>query len=244
LIEHWASHGYVCIQPTHSDSIKLMKAARRRQLRSAEQFVRDPRTVANWAERPREIKAILDQLGTVAERAEGLGERMDRERIAVAGHSFGAHTTAMIAGLKLFGPGGRTITIADDRPTAALIISPQGLGRSIRPASWAAVDGPVMMITGSKDTSPRNNKSADWRLTAWKHLDPGDDRYLLFIEAAHHNFGGISGVRYPGAGPKNADHLAQVRSATTAYFDALLKSTDGEARVEAKREDARPADRP
>jgi len=226
LIEHWVSHGYVCIQPTHADSVKLLSLKELREVRSLKQYVNDRKRSSNWDERPREIKAILDQLDRISEKVEGLGDRIDRERIAVAGHSFGAHTAAMIAGLKLFAPGGRSIQIADDRPDAALIISPQGVGRSIKADSWDAVEGPVMMITGSKDDSPRHEGGAEWRMTAWQHLGPGPDRQLLYIDGAHHSFGGISGARYRGAGPRNDDHVAWVRSATTAYFDALLKGDD------------------
>jgi len=230
LVEHWASHGYVCLQPTHGDSIKLLTRKERRAYRSVKEFVNDPKRTGSWDERPREIASIIDQLPAIAKKVAPLADRMDPDRIIVAGHSFGAHTTGLVAGLKLFGPAGRGPNLADDRPIAALIISPQGLGRSIKPESWAAVRGPVMMVTGTNDKSPRNGKGGAWRMTAWEHLEPGDHRYLLYIEDARHNFGGISGVRRRGAGPINEDHVAYVRSATTAYFDAVARRDADAAR--------------
>ena len=59
LVAHWASHGYVCIQPTHEDSLQLM-------LKSGERF-RSQNVWAKWNTRPPDIKLILDSLGQLEE---------------------------------------------------------------------------------------------------------------------------------------------------------------------------------
>ena len=93
LIEHWASHGYVCIQPTHEDSLKLM-------LRSGERF-RLQNVWSKWKTRPPDIQLILDSLDELEANVAGLKGKIDRERIGVGGHSFGAHTSQLIGGVKL-----------------------------------------------------------------------------------------------------------------------------------------------
>jgi predicted dienelactone hydrolase len=237
LIEHWVSHGYVVIQPTHADSISLLNTEDRRAIRSAKQYVRDPQNSKNWKQRPEEIALLMDELDALEAFVPDLAARWDRDTIGVGGHSFGAHTAQLMGGLSLKmpqrmrdtrrrGATDRRFEIADARPQAILAISPQGRGESIDDKSWQGMTRPTMFITGSHDTSPRNDHSASWRLDAF-NFSPAGDRYLCFIDGAYHNFGGISGVvRREDAGPQNDDHVQYVRSASLAFWDAWLKKNE------------------
>ena len=81
-----------------------------------------------------------------------------------------------------------------------------------------------MVITGSNDTS-RTGKPYTWRMEVFENLPPAD-KYLAFIEDAHHSFGGVSGARYQGSGPQNADHVYYVKTSTLAFWDAYLKGDE------------------
>ena len=216
LIEHWVSHGYVCIQPTHEDSLQLL-------LRSGDRF-RLQNVWSKWNTRPPDVQLILDSLDELEDNVAGLKGKIDRERIGVGGHSFGAHTSQLIGGVKLQNPiTKRFESFADERPDAVLLISPQGSGDSLVPESWSGLTRPAMVITGSNDKSPRNGKDHLWRKEVYDH-SPDGDRYLLMIDGAYHGFGGITGARrFPGSGPANADHVSYVKGASLAFWDLFLK---------------------
>jgi len=214
LIRHWASHGYVCIQPSHEDSRDRIDRAQRRDMR---------KLMRVWNRRPLDVSLVIDELASLEQVVPGLKNRIDPEHIGVGGHSFGAHTTMLVGGatFRLFG--GRRSDIADRRPDALLVLSPQGTSRLFDEQSFADIARPALFVTGTNDRSPINGKAADWRLEAWRH-SRGEQHWLGFIHDAYHNFGGISGSRHRGSGPDWPDHVHYVRAISTAFWDAILKN--------------------
>ncbi|MFQ5708586.1 MAG: alpha/beta hydrolase family protein [bacterium] len=216
LIKHWASHGYVCIQPTHEDSRKLLGWG---ALFNRKKIWR------KWSTRPPDISLIIDSLAVIEKRAPGLQGKMDTTRVGVGGHSFGAHTAQLIGGAKpkKFGRG-KKYDFSDARPLAILLISPQGSGDGFTRDSWHGLTRPTMVITGTNDTSPRNGKSYKWRTEVYRYA-PAGDKYLVVINDAYHGFGGIAGpVRFKGSGPTNPQQVTYVKSASTAFWDAYLQN--------------------
>ncbi|MCH5372661.1 MAG: EF-hand domain-containing protein [Planctomycetes bacterium] len=219
LVQHWVSYGYVCIQANHSDSRALAGMSQTGQVANKFQ---------DWANRPKDIVSILDSLDGIEAKVQGLKGKLDKKTIGVGGHSFGAHTAQLVAGTTTVDLGGVRTSHADPRPKAFVLISPQGRGPQLDDKSWEGLTRPFISITGSNDWG-RNADPVDWRLDPFR-LASSKDKYLLYIEGAHHDFGGIGGgVAYRNAGPANPNHLAYVISATTAFWDAYLKD-DREAR--------------
>lgn len=186
--------------------------------------------LSQWDDRPRDVKFILDSLDVIEQEVDGLSGRIDRERVGVAGHSFGAHTTMMLSGLQLRHPRLEHVeNFHDERIDAAIAISPQGPGQSITRDSYTQMVGPMLMITGDHDGTPikgREDKAGAWRRKAFEYA-PAGDMYLLWIDGAHHGFGGINGeMNWPGAGPIAPDHVLFVKSTTLALFDAFLRDDD------------------
>lgn len=214
LITYWAAHGYVCIQPTHGDSLSIIGF--RGLLHKDEAF-------KNWSTRPLDIRLILDSLPQIIRKVPALQGKIDETRIAMAGHSFGAHTTMEIAGLDLVNPiTGQHYAFADPRPKCFLMISPQGPGNLITEASYKPITRPAMIITGSNDVSIEK-KPVEWRLKVYD-LISSPEKYLVFVDKAYHGFGGISGrMRFPGSGPPDPHQVADVRAYSLAFFDAYLK---------------------
>lgn len=222
LIRYWAAHGYVCVQPTHGDSLSLISAEDRRLYRSLTEYIASPKVRGQWRARAEDVRALLDRLPEIETAASGLAGKLDASRIGMAGHSFGAHTTQMIAGLSVRLPDGQRVTIADPRPRAFVMLSPAGQGEAIDTESWGAMTRPVLVATGSNDSS-RKGLSYTWRIDVFERI-PAAEKYLLFLRDGHHDFGGISGARYPWAGPVSPQHVAYVKSATLAFWDAQLKA--------------------
>ncbi len=208
LVEHWVSHGYVVVQATHSDSLLLGSRGRTAD-------VTDPRNFQDWYNRPLDVKFILDNL-------ERLQVPIDKSRIGVGGHSYGAHTAQLLAGARTL-PGAHGSDHSDPRPKAFLLVSPQGRGSMLHGDSWKGITRPMMVITGSEDRV-RTGEEPETRLDPYDLSAPGS-KHLLWIEGATHNFGGISGRAgglLPTGGP-NPKHLGYVFSTSLAFWDAYLK---------------------
>ncbi|MHC4576594.1 MAG: alpha/beta hydrolase family protein [Planctomycetota bacterium] len=215
LVRFWVAHGYVCLQPTHPDSLAFGLKSR-------------AQAVLAWDVRPRQVSFLLDSLAEIERRIPGLKGKLDSGRIGVGGHSFGAHTAQLIGGTAVRPLLGKEQSFADARAKALLLLSPQGRGGLLRKDSFKGLTRPALIVTGSKDTSPLTGAQPAWRLDPFK-LSPPGDRYLVWIEGAHHGFGGISGVGWRGSGPRNDDHVRIVRQASLAFWDAFVKG-DAKAR--------------
>lgn len=216
LAEYWASHGYLVLQPTHSDSMREGTVPN----------VKNPLAFKDWSQRPLEVSYMIDQLENLETLVPALKGRVDRHLVGIGGHSFGAHTTMLLAGMqtkRLLRRGERD-DFLEKRAKAFVMVSPQGTGRIIDKEAIAAMTGPFIMITGTKDDSVPNNKDYKWRLEGWNFAASAPDRYLLMINGAHHGFGGISGsVRFTGSGPADEDTIEAVRGTALAMFDAQLR---------------------
>lgn len=219
LTEHWASHGYVVIQPTHADSLQFAKPEERRAFLQGNLNL----GLGEWRSRPEDVTFLLDHLDELEKRVPGLAGKVDRQRTGVGGHSYGAHTAQLIGGVTPILPLKGPDSLRDRRVKAVLLISPQGRGGLLKEESFKALAVPAMVITGSNDRG-RTGQGPDWRKDPFL-LSPPDDRYLVFVEGAYHGFGGITGSRRsPIAGPANPDQVKYVQDASVAFWDAYLKA--------------------
>lgn len=223
LIKYWASHGYVCIQPTHGDSLSLPEnAAKALKTGGVKQLVSSPLVTTQWKARPQDVAFVIDSLAKIETEIPDLRGRLDRDAVGVGGHSYGAHTTMLVAGLEMRSLL-RTEQVADPRPKCFLMISPQGTGGSVKAASYEKITRPALVITGDNDTSPRTGQGYAWRKEAYDHM-PAGQKYFLSVKDAYHGFGGISGdKRFSGSGPAAPDQVLVVKSTALAFFDAHLR---------------------
>ncbi|GMU82614.1 MAG: hypothetical protein AMXMBFR47_24850 [Planctomycetota bacterium] len=232
LSDHWASHGYVVVHPTHSDSLQL----RRKEGESLSDIREDPRNLLKTVkplDRLADIKLILDSIDKIEEHlpalkdAEGNG-LIDRKRIGLAGHSAGAYTTQIAIGAKIRGPRARSPlrNLVDDRITAGILISGQGTtNRSFDKDSWADIRRPMMVFAGSLDRSPISDETPESRREPFEFAPPGD-KYLVYIDGAtHSSYAGKATSRMLGEKPTTdlAVITETVSAATTAFWDLYLK---------------------
>ncbi len=224
LAEYWASHGYLVLQPTHSDSMR----------EGTKPNVKNPMAFKDWAQRPREISYLIDQLQNLEALIPEIKDRVDRQLIGIGGHSFGAQTAQLLAGMTAkrgFLAGDTPESFREKRASVFVIISPQGTNALSDKRSFASIDAPFLMVTGTHDKAANNDQDYTWRLEAWNNAPAGPDRHLLLIDGAYHNFGGISGpLRTPMSGPMDNDTMEAVRSTSLAMFDSQLRgSRDAQA---------------
>lgn len=211
LVTWWAAHGYVVLQPDHADSRLLGRTSRTEAMRE-------------WSERPGDVTFLLDSLGALEKQAPELKGKLDAKRIGVGGHSFGAHTSQLIGGATARALFGKRRSFRDARAKCVLLLSPQGRGGLFDEDSWKTMTTPALVLTGSEDGDPFGDpkKTPRWRLDPYE-LSPKGDKYKVWIDGAHHGLGGISGVGWRGAGPKDDAQVQVVRLAGLALFDAYVK---------------------
>lgn len=222
LTRHWASYGYVTIQPTHDDSAVQRRNTGEENIRFMK-AVRDAlKKPALWESRPRDISFVLDALSSLPDRVPGLVGRMDTGRIGVGGHSMGSYTTEAIAGALIDLPGHPGSNFADPRVKAVLCLSPQGPGQfGLNEHSFDPISLPYIGMTGSLD-SLGPVASPAWHKTPFERSLPGD-KYHVFIEGANHMSFISARSLAPGRAAQGEAILGYTNSASLAFWDAYLK---------------------
>lgn len=229
LTRHWATHGYVTIQPTHDDSAVQRRNQGEENIRFM-QAVRDAlKKPALWESRPLDISYALDALPSLENRVPGLAGKMDAERVGVGGHSMGSYTTEAIAGALVDLPGHTGRNFADSRVKAVLCLSPQGPGQfGLNERSFDQIALPYMGITGSLD-SLGALASPGWHKIPFERSQPGN-KYHVLIEGANHMSFITPGTLLPSHAKQGGDIFDYTNSAALAFWDAYLK---GDVRAKA-----------
>ena len=223
LTKHWASYGYITIQPTHDDSARQRRDSGEEDIRPL-QAVRDAlKNSTLWESRPQDISFVIDSLPELQKRIPVLSEKLDANRIGVAGHSMGSFTAEAIAGATIDFPHRPATSFIDHRVKAVLCLSPQASGQfGLSDESFAKISVPYLGVTGSKD-SLGPIASPEWHKIPFR-LSPPGDKYHLYIDGANHM--SFTGTRIlPSADLARADAIVgYTNSASLAFWDAYLKS--------------------
>lgn len=247
LVDFWAAHGFVVIQPTHLDSRTLNLPPE------------DSRTPLIWRIRVEDLKRILDQLDLIEVAVPGLNGRLDHSRIAVAGHSWGGQTASMLLGARVLDADGKPgEDMSDPRIKAGVLFSTTGTGGAdLTPfaaehfpfmnPSFADMRTPALVIAGDHDQSLLSTRGPDW-FTDPYFLSPGS-KSLLTLFGAEHSLGGIPGYTVTETTDESPERVALIQQLTRAYLQsalglddsswpaacsALEESTDPLGRIESK----------
>ncbi|MEU3301402.1 chlorophyllase [Streptomyces sp. NPDC006678] len=225
LADHWAAHGFVVIQPTHLDSRTLGIPAE------------DPRTPMIWRVRIEDLGRVIDELDALEASVPGLGGRLDRGRIAVAGHSWGAQTASALLGARVLGPDGVPgEDMSDPRVTAGVLLALTGLGDDLTPfaaehlpflkPSFDAMTTPALIVAGDQDQSHLSTRGPDWFTDPYTH-SPGR-KSLLTLFGAEHSLGGIPGYEVAETTDESPARVALIQRLTTAFLRSALLAEDAD----------------
>lgn len=213
LGRHWASHGYVSVHLQHhgsDDSVWRGKANPQAALREATKSAEIAKN------RPLDVSFALDQL-TKENAAPGpLRGKLDLEHVGMAGHSFGAWTTLVIAGQRL---GLGLASLADRRVKAAIPMSaPVPMRRD--ESTYAEIEIPLLHMTGTADDSPIGDTSAKERRIPFDSIANASQILITFSGGDHMVFSGRTSFR---SQRDAARAHALICASTTAFWDANLR---------------------
>ncbi|GGV30223.1 hypothetical protein GCM10010495_53280 [Kitasatospora herbaricolor] len=223
LADHWAAQGFVVLQPTHLDSRTLAVPAE------------DPRTPRIWRHRIEDLTLVLDRLDTLEDSVPGLAGRVDRGRIAVAGHSWGAQSASVLLGARVLGPDGVPgEDMSDPRVKAGVLLALTGLGDDLTPfaaehlpflrPSFDGMTTPALIVAGDRDQSHLSTRGPDWFTDPYT-CSPGP-KSLLTLFGAEHSLGGIPGYEVAETTDESPARVALVQRLTTAFLRSALHPGD------------------
>ena len=206
LTEFWASHGYVVVQPTHIESASLGLPRD------------DPRIMEAWRTRVLDLRQVLDAWTEIEKQAPMLTGRADRRRVAAAGHSFGGHTAAALAGAAM--PEERA-DLSDPRVLAALMLAPPPAAPGFRNVEWKTDARPALTIVGLEDVMPGFNDH--WRAHADYYDRSRSGQCMAALAGVKHFLGGTLGVNRTEEKTPDPAAMVQIRRLSLAFLDAQLR---------------------
>lgn len=220
LGNHWASHGYIAIHVQHrgSDSEVWQQAQRGDFIAEMRAAAQRPENAVN---RPQDVRFAIDQLERLEQDQVQLGGRIDRRRIGVGGHSFGAYTALAVAGQTFPGIGGRDVRVGDPRVRAFVAMSPPGpRKKDALDRMYGSIGIPGLHLTGTRDTSPIGITEVQDRRIPFDHIAAADQFLVVYRGGDHMFFAGRERTR---ANAQDAALLELTEAVTTAFWDAYLK---------------------
>ena len=219
LGNHWALRGYVAVFLQHPGSDDAVWKDQPPAQRMA--ALQKAANAENFQLRVGDVTAVLDQCERW-NKAEThvLAGRLDRERIGMSGHSFGAVTTQAVSG-QVFPP---VKGFTDPRIKAAVVMSPSAPRRGDPQQAFGSVKIPWILLTGTKDIALIGDIDLKARRAVFPALPPSG-KYELVLDKAEHS--AFTDRPLPGDTEKrNPNHHQVILAVTTAFWDAYLRQDE------------------
>ena len=214
LSRHWASHGYVVIQPRHLDSAP-----------ATFESGLDPAQV--WRVRRDHMAIVADEADVLLAHIDRWKGSLDRRVVTAAGHSYGALTAQATAGAITgsFEAPGESERHVDDRYDVVVAIAPPGpMQTFVTEATGSQIEKPMLVAVGTEDAYPPLWPTWEsHRLTF--DTAPGGDHYLAIIDGADHRYGGL--ICSENEDPPQPTQLGRMAAVTTLFLDAYVKGDAG-----------------
>jgi len=184
------------------------------------------------------MKRILDQLDVIEAAVPQLAGRLDRGKVAVAGHSMGGHTASLLLGARLTDPqSGTEVDLTESRIKAGVLLAAPGRGGdALSPfaaehysffltTDFSKMAAPALVVAGDADASAHLTVAGP----AW-HADPyflaPGPKSLLTLFGAGHGLGGVAGWDAAETKDESPERVAAVAGLSWAYLRSELYPGD------------------
>ncbi|RYE69833.1 MAG: chlorophyllase [Rhizobiaceae bacterium] len=227
LVNFYAERGFVVIQPTHLNSKVGGLPA---------DAVGGP---LFWRSRVEDMSTILDRLDEIEDATPAFKGRLDREKVAVVGHSMGGQTAGMLLGARLTDPkdpAAQDVNMLEPRIKAGLILTAPGNGGdslsemaatnyTFFNPDFSQMTTRSLVVVGSDDASAHLTvRGPSWHEDPY-HCSPGAEA-LMTVLGGKHGLGGISGYDARETDDEDPERLEIVLRMTWAYLRSALDGDD------------------
>lgn len=226
LVNFWAAHGFVVIQPTHLSSRTLNLGSDH------------PEAPMYWRSRAQDMTHILDHLDVIEATVPQLSGRLDHSRVAAAGHSMGGNTISLLLGASLTDPvDGTDVDLTEPRIKAGILLAAPGRGGDalseftaknypfFSTMHFSGMKTPALVVAGDQDDSRHLTViGPDWHTDPY-FLAPGPKDLLTLFDAGH-GLGGVSGYDVAETTDESPERVAVVQQLTWAYLRSQLYTGD------------------
>lgn len=228
-----ASHGYIVVHMTHVGTDSGLwegKDGHPWDILKKHKVKRET-TLNRFADVP----FTLDRLKIWAKDNPESGKYMDFENIGICGHSFGALTTQVMAGMLFPDQDDDLTKFGDDRFKAGILYSPVTISHlgpdeafdasasdSVTYNAYNTIDIPLMHMTGTDDSSPINGEDYRHRLVVYEHTGHPEKYMLIKNGGDHMVYNGTRGKL--SQNEKRGVHESFIKVGSLAFWDAYLKN--------------------
>lgn len=221
-----AGQGYVIVHLTHHGTDSSLWEGKSEHpwdiLRKA--VVPREMTLARMEDVPFALDCLIEWM---AENPD-VGRFMDMSRLGMSGHSFGAMTTQVMAGMKFPDVSGDLVHMKEDRFKAGILYSPVPIAHLTDAAPgdiYGSIDLPLLHMTGTDDDSPIEDYDYTHRLVV-RDYSGSAEHYTQILEGGDHMiYNGTRGKL--GANPQRLAHEEEIIHAAFAFWEAYLKGDAG-----------------
>lgn len=217
ISRHLAERGYVVVHMTHDGTDSSLwegKPGHPWDILRNVHITRE--TTLN---RFKDVPFVLDSLQN-----HELADIIDFDRVGMSGHSFGAMTTQVMAGMRFPDSQGNLMDLSDKRFKAGIAYSPTAIAHLTEAPPeelYGPISIPLLHMTGTEDDSPLDGYDYKHRLVIHDHTGH-PEKYLHVLEGGDHMiYNGTRGKL--GANPNREQHEAEILEQVTKFWDAQLK---------------------
>lgn len=220
-----AAHGYALLHITHHGTDSSLWEGKPGHpwdiLRKAE--VSREITLARF----HDVPFALDQLEGWARENPEVGGLIDFDNIGMSGHSFGAMTTQVMAGMHVPNEAEELIRLREERFKAGILYSPVPIAH-LSDASpeelYSSIDMPLLHMTGTEDDSPIEGFGYEHRLVVHEHAGHPEKYLLVKKDGDHMVYNGTRGKLE--ANPLRPRHEELVKVGALAFWEAQLRADE------------------
>lgn len=218
-----AAHGYVIVHVQHHGTDSTLWEGKKGH----------PWDIIRKAEIPRsatlnrfaDIPFVLENLGAWMAAHEDVNVHADLETLGMSGHSFGAMTTQVVAGMMFPDEKGVLRSFKQPAFKSGILYSPvpiQHIALDEPEDIYGSIDLPLFFMTGTDDDSPVEGWDYTKRLVVHEYCGHPDKNLLVLKGGDHMVYNGSRGKL--GKNPNRHRHEEIIKISALAYWDATLKN--------------------
>lgn len=220
-----ASHGYVVIHVQHPGTDSSLWEGKPGHPWDIIRNTHIPRSAT--LNRFGDVPFVLDRLKDWMAQHPDMAALADLSTLGISGHSFGAMTTQVMAGMLFPDESGKLRSFKEPRFKSGILYSPvpiQHVALDDPRDIYGCIDRPLLFMTGTDDSSPVEGWNYEKRLAVYDHTGHPEKHLMILKDGDHMVYNGSRGKL--GANPNRELHEELIKMSALAYWDAMLKDDD------------------